>query len=278
MIKEIVVDDEPLMIRKFIRLSEGIPDLDIIGCFETADEAYESALNNPPDVTFLDVSMPVTNGIVLAGRLKEVKKDIVIVFISAYEQYIRDSNQIGGDYYIIKPYTKDVLEIMMNKVRSLVTVQHKEIYIQMFGRFMIKKNGTPIALTGRAKEILALIATKRGKEISNEEIYSTIWEDRPYSNAHMSVYFNAVRRLNRALKKESIDNLVISTARGKMINTEICDCDYYNWLDQSSEKKERFEGEFLSEYSWAEYIHSEILNEEWKQYLKEMGLENESRK
>ena len=59
---------------------------------------------------------------------------------------------------------------------------HKEIYIQMFGRFNVLKNGEPVPLRGKAKEIFALVATRCGKEISNEEIYSVIWEGREYSN------------------------------------------------------------------------------------------------
>ena len=43
---------------------------------------------------------------------------------------------------------------------------------------MFLKNGVPIPLRGKAKEILALVASRCGKEISNEEIYSIIWEER----------------------------------------------------------------------------------------------------
>ena len=58
----------------------------------------------------------------------------------------------------------------MQKMQILSKSLHKEIYIQMFGRFNVLKNGVPIALRGKAKEILALVATRCGKEISNEEI------------------------------------------------------------------------------------------------------------
>ena len=107
------------------------------------------------------------------------------------------------------------------------------------------------------------MVTRKGKEISNEEIYSTIWEDRPYSNANMAVYYNALRRLKDFLKEAELEELLISTARGQMINVDIVDCDYYSWKEKNSDFRSQFEGEFLSEYSWGERILSDILREEY---------------
>ena len=101
---------------------------------------------------------------------------------------------------------------------------------------------------------------KRGKEISNEEIYSTIWESREYSNVNMKVYYNAIKRLKDNLQKYGLQNIIFSTARGQMANIEIFDCDYYSWIDSKNDKQEQFEGEFLSEYSWGEYILANIIN------------------
>lgn len=261
--RAIIVDDEPLMIQKFVRLSSDINDLTVVGKFEDAASALSFVKENPVEIAFLDIDMPIKNGIVLAQELQEIRKDIMIVFITAYDQYIRDSNEIGGDYYIVKPYTRRTLEMVMEKIRLLATRQQKELYIQTFGRFVVKKNNIPIQLSGKAKEILALVVTKRGKEISNEEIYNTIWEGRPYSNNAMTVYYNALKRLKNTLKKYGIEDLLISTTRGQMVNTDLFDCDYYAWKDKNLTRRDLFEGEFLSEYSWGEYILTDILNEEW---------------
>lgn len=37
-----------------------------------------------------------------------------------------------------------------------------------------------------------------------------------------------------------------------MVNTQMFDCDYYAWMDNNAKKRDRFEGEFLTEYSWSE--------------------------
>lgn len=250
--RAIVVDDEPIMLRKFVRISANIEDLNIVGQFESASRALDFAAKNSFEVAFLDVAMPIVNGITLAQKLRSIMPDVIIVFISAYDGYLWDFNQIGGDYYIIKPYNLQTIEMAMEKLRLLSQRQKKDIYIQTFGRFLIFKNNNPLNLTGKAKEILALVTMQRGKEISNEEIYSTIWEGRAYGNIEMTVYYNALRRLKQILKKENLENLLISTKRGQLINTSLFDCDYYAWKDKKAEIKERFEGELLSEYSWGE--------------------------
>ena len=261
--RAIIVDDEPLMIKRFCRLSADVFDINVVGRFESAKDALAYAQDNPIEIAFLDVEMPGTNGVELARQLRALRPDILIVFVSAHDQYIWDSNQIGGDYYLIKPYTKETLNLAMERVRLLAQRQHKELYIQMFGRFLVLKDGVPLPLTGKAKEILALVVTKRGKEISNEEIYSTIWEGREYSNAHMSVLYNALRRLKTALKRAGYQNLLISTQHGQMANTALFDCDYYAWQDDNMDLRDKFEGEFLPEYVWGEYILADILRGEY---------------
>ena len=260
--KAILVDDEPVMIDSFVRLSKGIGDLQLSATFESGAQALDYASANIVDLAFLDIAMPVMDGIELAKRLRAIRMDILIVFVSAYDGYVREFNQLGGDYYIVKPYNRQTLEMMMSRIRLIARRQRKELYMQMFGRFNIFRNGIPIPIRGKAKEILALVATRRGREISNEEIFSTVWETRPYSNDNMTVYYNALRRLKSFLYSEGLGELLISTAHGQMINTAMFDCDYYAWLDKSTNSFERFEGEFLTEYSWGEYILADIL---WKE-------------
>ena len=258
--RAIIVDDEPIMVKRFVRLSDGIPDLNLVGKFENPQDALEYAQTHPLELAFLDVEMPILNGIELAKKLRALRPDIVIVFVSAYDHYVRDFNQIGGDYYIIKPYKRETLEMAMNRIRLLGQRQQKELYIQTFGTFNVLRNGKPLPFTGKAKEILAVIVTRRGKEISNEEIFSTIWEGREYSNANMSVYYNALRRLKQTLASEGLTELLFSTTRGQMINTSMFDCDYYAWQDKNMGSRDKFEGEFLTEYSWGEYLLANMLN------------------
>lgn len=258
--RAILVDDEQIMLRSFMRNSAGIPNLNVIAQFQNAEDAIAFAKENSFELALLDVRLPKMDGIQLAVELRKLHPELLVVFISAYDEYIRDSNQIGGDYYIVKPYKKETIEMMVKKMSLLSMRLHKEIYLHMFGTFTVLKNGMPVSVTGKAREILALIACRRGNEISNEEIYSVIWEGRPYSNENMKVYYNALRRLKQVLAEENISELLISTPHGQMINTEMCDCDYYAWKDNNLDDRVHFDGEFLSDYSWGESILAGLLN------------------
>ena len=258
--RAILVDDEAIMLRSFMRNSADIPEINVIAQFQSAEEAIEFARENPFELALLDVRLPGMDGIELAVRLREIIPELLIVFISAYDEYLRNFNEIGGDYYILKPYKKETIRMMAEKMSLLAGRLEKNIYIQIFGRFNVMKDGVPLKISGKTKEILALIASRRGKEISNEEIYGTVWENREYSNERMKVYYNALSRLKHALAEAGISDLLLSTQRGQMLNTAICDCDYFAWQDGNMGNNDRFEGEFLSEYSWGDPILAEIMN------------------
>ncbi len=258
--RAILVDDEPIMLRSFMRNSADIPELNVVAQIQSAEEAISYAQENVFELALLDVCLPGMNGIELAVKLREMHPGLLIVFISAYDDYIRSFNEIGGDYYILKPYKKETIQMMVDKMSLLAGRLKKNIYIQMFGRFNVLKDGVPLKICGKTKEILALVAARRGKEISNEEIYSIVWENRGYSNEKMKVYYNALSRLKHALEEFDVSDLLLSTHYGQMLNTTICDCDYFAWLDKNADSRDRFEGEFLSEYSWGEPILAGILN------------------
>lgn len=259
--RAILVDDEAIMLRSFMRNSEGIDEINVIAQFQSAEEAILFAEENEFELAILDVRLPHMDGIELAVRLRSIMPDLLVVFISAYDEYIRNFNEIGGDYYIVKPYKRETIQMMAEKMSLLAGRLKKSIYIQMFGRFNVLKDGKPVKISGKTKEILALIAARRGKEISNEEIYNTIWENRGYSNENMKVYYNALSRLKRALAEAGCSELLLSTQRGQMLNTSVCDCDYFAWQDKNAGADERFEGEFLSEYSWGEPILAGMMAE-----------------
>ena len=234
--RAIIVDDEPIMLRSFMRLSSGIPNLNVIAQFGSGEEAISFVEKNAVELAILDIRMPVMNGIELAVKLREIRPNLLIVFISAYDEYVRDSNMIGGDYYIVKPYKRETIEIMVQKMQILSQALHTQIKIQMFGRFNVLKNGVPIPLRGKAKEILALVASRCGKEISN-----------------------ALKRLRQTLEEENLEGLLLSTPHGQMINVPMVECDYYTWENAEQHEKVKFDGEFLSEYSWGEVILANIL-------------------
>lgn len=225
-------------------------DLSSIVFFETPDDCLRFAKNNSVCFVLIHADLQGDSKQNFARQLREYCPKAAVI----------DVNKEYDEALLVQPVPNNDLTAAMNMMLPHQNKQKKEIYIHTFGRFVVFHNGQPVSLRGKAKEILALVVTRRGKEISNEELYSTIWENRPYSNRNMIVYYNALRRLKQALSKEGIRELLISTVHGQMVNTELFNCDYYEWLENDDKSKSGFEGEFLSEYSWGEYILGDMIS------------------
>ena len=54
------------------------------------------------DILFLDIDMPNISGLEVAKKLREKGSDIILIFISAHEQYVFDSIEYNPFRYIRK--------------------------------------------------------------------------------------------------------------------------------------------------------------------------------
>ena len=79
--RAILVDDEPIMLRSFMRNSADIPQLDVVAQFQSAEEAIAYAKENPFELALLDVCLPGMNGIDLAVELRKIYPRLLVVFI-----------------------------------------------------------------------------------------------------------------------------------------------------------------------------------------------------
>lgn len=57
-----------------------------------------------PNVVFMDINIPMQNGIELARKIKKIDKSINIVFVTAYEQHALQAFEVEAVDYILKPY------------------------------------------------------------------------------------------------------------------------------------------------------------------------------
>lgn len=83
------------------------------GCCETAEiisYATGEALladENVPDILFLDIQMPGRNGMETAGELRRKKKGMILVFITALEEYVFQAFDVGAFHYLVKPFSDE---------------------------------------------------------------------------------------------------------------------------------------------------------------------------
>ncbi len=124
--RAIIVDDEPIMIRSFTRHTKDVPDFEILAEIENSLDARDYVLANQVDAVFLDIEMPEMTGLQLAMQLKQLKPEILIVFVTAYDQYIKESNAMGADYYVVKPYSDATMLNLVGKLQKLLPAKDEK--------------------------------------------------------------------------------------------------------------------------------------------------------
>ena len=107
--KAVLVDDEKTGLDYLTQLCENIPELTDIKGFTKSRSALEWCTKNPVDIAMLDINMPDINGINLVKKLRELKPDIKIIFVTAYEKYAIDAFDVHADGYLLKPVNQETL-------------------------------------------------------------------------------------------------------------------------------------------------------------------------
>lgn len=99
-LKCIVVDDEPLA-RELLKTYVGkTPSLELIGCFESAADAVKTVMEGKADIIFLDINMPMLNGIDFASLIPAGTR---IIFVTAYDSYALQGFKVNALDYLLKP-------------------------------------------------------------------------------------------------------------------------------------------------------------------------------
>lgn len=251
----ISVDDERLALRQFAMEIEDISGIELAGSFTNPLDALKFIRETPVDAAFLDIEMPELNGIVLAERMREILPDLVIIFITGYEQYTLEALKVKADYYMTKPYSTEDIREVLERAKLLAERQRKRVYIRTFGRFdiFIDKQAVYFSNT-KAKELLALCVDHRGGTVTIEEASDKLWENRVYDNRVKNLYRKAVMHIRQVLAEYGAED-IFSGGRGScQIDVMKIDCDYYELLKGNPEavRAWKITGSYLQEYSWAE--------------------------
>ena len=197
-----IVDDERLALRQFVMETEDIPDIEVAGAFSNPLQALEYLKENPVEAVFLDIEMPELNGIILAEKMRELYPDLVVIFITGYEQYTLDALKVKADYYMTKPYDSRDIKEVLERAKLLSARQRKRVYIRTFGRFDLFIDGKAVYFSNtKAKELLALCVDHRGGAVTIEEAADKLWEDRIYDSRVKNLYRKAVMQIRQLLSE-----------------------------------------------------------------------------
>jgi len=105
--KALIVDDESGALDILENLLSAYPEIQIVGKEPDADSAIKSTLSFNPDIVFVDIEMPLKNGLELVKEIRNHNLSPTIVFVTAYNEYAVQAIKLAAFDYILKPVDPD---------------------------------------------------------------------------------------------------------------------------------------------------------------------------
>lgn len=117
MLRIAVCDDEPQIVKQLTDLvMQCAPDCELT-CYAHGEELLEA--QKTFDLIFLDIQMKPLNGMETAKRIRSLDEGVLIVFITAWKEYVFDAFDVGAFHYLLKP-------VQLQKLREILQRAQRE--------------------------------------------------------------------------------------------------------------------------------------------------------
>lgn len=199
MFKLLIVEDDRELNRTVCSFLKG-NGYEAIGCL-SANEAYDALYANSVDLIITDIMMPGADGFEFAQCVRDINKDIPILFMTARDDIAAKQRgfRIGADDYMVKPIDLDELLLRIGALmRRAKIAAAKKIEI---GGFIMDAdehtallNGEEISLTNREFSILYKLLSYPRKTFTRSQLMDEFWDaDTETAPRAVDVYMTKLR-------------------------------------------------------------------------------------
>lgn len=167
----IIIDDEPLAINVIKNHISKISHLDVKASFNNAVEALEFMRTNTTDVIFLDIDMPVLDGL---SFLKTLEKKPAVIITTAHEEFAVKGYELDVFDYLIKPipFPRFLKAIdKLKRIRQNLSKENEYLFIKIGKKKMKKIYLNDIILVESLKDYIRVI-TRHGKYVVHQTLSS----------------------------------------------------------------------------------------------------------
>jgi DNA-binding LytR/AlgR family response regulator len=116
--KCLIVDDEPIARDILRRYCQELPELEVIAECGNALEARAVLLKEKIDLLFLDINMPVVDGLAFISTLKDAPQ---VIFTTAYKEYAANAFDLAACDYLVKPFSFERFIVAIDKASAKQT-------------------------------------------------------------------------------------------------------------------------------------------------------------
>ncbi len=184
--KILVVDDEPEAV-ELVEFNLKQAGFEVATAADGA-EALERARTTPPSLIVLDVMLPELDGLEVCKLLRRdpVTAAIPIIMLTARAAEVDRvvGLELGADDYLTKPFSPRELVLRIKKLLERVRQEPDEgaqkhtigdLVIDV-PRHLVSWKGKPVELTATEFKLLSLLAQRRGRVQSREQLLRDVWE------------------------------------------------------------------------------------------------------
>ena len=265
------VDDEPLMLTALTNsLKKVFPaeEYEVVSFDEPTDAiAFLKDAAAPVVYAFLDIQLRGMLGIDLASEIKKKYPAVRIIFCTAYAGFALDAFDIYAVGYLLKPITEEKIRGALKQIDLMLPRQEtSHLYVQTFGNFAVFHEGKLLPWKRqKAKELFAFLIDRRGAPVSNAEIAMVLWDD----DTKVRNVQTVMSSLRQTLEEAGCGDVLVRTRNQTSVDTSQVQCDLYDYLAGDPQATGNYQGEYMSNYSWAEFTNGELythcLEEEEKE-------------
>ena len=272
----LAVDDEKLALLHLTNILEEMFPNDTVTGFSDQIEALAFAKElmkkkEQLEFLFLDIEMYGMSGIELARQFKDICPEVKILFVTGHDNYALEAFRLHARGYILKPVTRELIEEEMQNIegysqserqqRMQGETEKKKVTVRTFGNFDIYAGDEPLQFSrSKAKELLAFLVDKKGTGVNTAEISSVLWEDKIYDRNLRSQTQTVISQMIRTLRAAGIEDCIVKKWNYLAVAPERLDCDYYRFLEGDVAAINAYTGEYMSNYSWAEFTAAYLEN------------------
>lgn len=182
-------------------------------------EGTQVISNGKIDFLLLDINLPDGTGLELCSEIRD-QVDFPIVFFTANdtEDDMVKGFEYGGDDYIAKPFSIEVLRHKVNAMLNRKNIVNKNMFkynnlIIDFDRMAVTVNSEEVYLTATEYKLLEILAKNKGKVITREMLLEKLWDNKGNFVDENTLSVN-IKRLRKKIEKGSKNPEYIITVFG----------------------------------------------------------------
>ena len=193
--------------------------------FYTGQDALDCIESTRIDLAILDVMLPDIDGFTILKKIRE-KYTFPVIMLTAKTEYLDKITGLtmGADDYIPKPFNPLELvarvKAQMRRYTQYNDKSRSEGDVIDFGGLVLNKqshectyNERSLTLTPIEFDILWLLCENRGKVISSEELFESVWHENYYKNSNNTVMVH-IRHLREKMSGPTGKSDFIKTVWG----------------------------------------------------------------